>query len=100
MNIISGKGIHNAEQGAKRAYNLVARQAINFALQNARRLYPALDSHLDAMTVPIQWQLDLQWLDDAEIQAINRETRGKDKPTDVLSFPVWEGETIFPDAAR
>ena len=42
----------------------------------------------------MQWQLDLQWLDDAEIQTLNRDTRGKDKPTDVLSFPVWEGETF------
>ena len=88
------KGIYAASQNAKRAHNLVARQAINLALQNARRLYPALDSHLKTMRVPVQWQLDLQWIDDAEMQTLNRDTRGKDKPTDVLSFPVWEGETF------
>ena len=44
------------------------------------------------MSVPAQWQVDLQWVDDAEIQTLNRDTRGKNKPTDVLSFPVWEGE--------
>ena len=94
MKVISGKGICAASQGAKRAHNLVARQAIKLALQRAQPLYPALASHLENMAVPAQWQLDLQWLDDEEIQLINRETRGKDKPTDVLSFPVWEGEAF------
>ena len=28
--------------------------------------------------------------DDAEVQALNREWRGKDKPTNVLSFPRLE----------
>ena len=79
---------------AKRAHNLVARAAIKLALQNAQPLYSALNSHLNAITVPVQWHLDLQWLGDDEIQTINRQTRGKDKPTDVLSFPVWEGETF------
>jgi len=29
---------------------------------------------------------------DEDIRALNRETRGVDAPTDVLSFPAWEGE--------
>ena len=36
---------------------------------------------------------------DPEIQALNREWRGKDKPTDVLSFSQIEsGEFPFPEA--
>ena len=93
-NVIGGRGIHNASQGAKRAHNLVARQAIKLALQNAHSLYPALNSHLETMQVPVEWHLDLQWIEDAEMQTLNRDTRGKDKPTDVLSFPVWEGESF------
>ncbi len=101
-NRTSGKFVHNAEQGAKRAHNLIARAAINLALQHAQTLYPALESHLKTMTVPAQPQIDLQWIDDAEMQTLNRDTRGKDKPTDVLSFPVWEGETfpIPPDQSE
>ena len=32
--------------------------------------------------------------DDAELQALNREWRGKDKPTNVLSFPMLEAEEL------
>ena len=33
--------------------------------------------------------------DDAEVQALNREWRGKDKPTNVLSFPMLEREDLL-----
>ena len=32
----------------------------------------------------------LQFADDAEVHVLNREWRGKDKPTNVLSFPMLE----------
>ena len=35
--------------------------------------------------------LSISLVDDREIQELNREHRGKDKPTDVLSFPLYEG---------
>ena len=34
--------------------------------------------------------VSLVFADDAELQALNREWRGKDKPTNVLSFPMLE----------
>ncbi len=33
--------------------------------------------------------------DDAEVHALNREWRGKDKPTNVLSFPMLESEDLL-----
>ena len=36
--------------------------------------------------------ITLRVVDDAEIQTLNREYRGKDKPTNVLSFPSDEEE--------
>ena len=34
--------------------------------------------------------LSVKLSDDAEVQAMNRDFRGFDKPTNVLSFPVWD----------
>jgi probable rRNA maturation factor len=35
-------------------------------------------------------------MDDTEVQALNRDYRGKDKPTDVLSFPLFETDDDDP----
>ncbi len=40
-------------------------------------------------------ELALLLTDDAEMQQLNRDWRGKDKPTDVLSFPADEMEAPF-----
>ena len=37
-------------------------------------------------------ELSILFVDDEEIKRLNREYRKKDKPTDVLSFPMREGE--------
>lgn len=44
-------------------------------------------------------ELSIMFTDDEEIHALNRDYRKKDKPTDVLSFPMREGEfgDINPD---
>ena len=38
------------------------------------------------------YELSLSLVDDAEIHQLNRSWRGKDRPTDVLSFSLREGE--------
>lgn len=37
----------------------------------------------------------LLFADDAEVHALNREWRGKDKPTNVLSFPMLERDDLL-----
>ncbi len=37
-------------------------------------------------------EVSVSFVDNEEIHKLNLEYRGKDKPTDVLSFPMWEGE--------
>lgn len=39
-------------------------------------------------------EVSLSLVDDAAIQALNREHRGLDRPTDVLSFSQLEGEAL------
>lgn len=41
---------------------------------------------------PILYSVDVTLLGDDEIAALNRDYRHKNKPTDVLSFSLWEGE--------
>jgi probable rRNA maturation factor len=54
----------------------------------------------EGVTGPVLLTLTL--VDDDEIQAINREHRGIDRPTDVLSFSLVEGTEAFalPPGAR
>jgi probable rRNA maturation factor len=42
-------------------------------------------------------ELSIVLCDDAFIHPLNRDYRGKDRPTDVLSFPQREGEESDPD---
>jgi probable rRNA maturation factor len=57
--------------------------------------WEALTSRAAAALVPLSPELahhrlsaSLLFTSDAEVQALNREWRGKDKPTNVLSFPM------------
>ena len=43
--------------------------------------------------------VSLLFADDAEVHALNREWRGKDQPTNVLSFPMLEREELLALAA-
>lgn len=89
------RAIFNASNGAKRSHNLIVRQTVKRVLGAAKSLYPALQMQLESIGNPL-WELDIAFTDDAAMQALNAEHRGKNKPTDVLSFPVWEGDYVFP----
>lgn len=53
------------------------------------RFQPAVKATLKAAGVE-QGHLAVEVVDESRIRSLNREHRGKDKPTDVLSFPVDE----------
>lgn len=62
-----------------------------------RRLATLGESLLRAEGWPTDVEVDLWLSTDPEIHALNREHRGKDRPTDVLSFPQYEpGERPTP----
>lgn len=42
-------------------------------------------------------EISLVLTDDAEIQSLNAQWRGEDKPTDVLSFPIYEPNELPDD---
>jgi probable rRNA maturation factor len=50
----------------------------------ARKLLREVDEADSALSISL--------VDDERIRALNREHRGKDKPTDVLSFPLYDPE--------
>jgi probable rRNA maturation factor len=53
---------------------------------DARRLLRALDEEAAELTVTL--------VDDEEVRRLNRDYRGKDRPTDVLAFAMREGERV------
>ncbi len=55
----------------------------------AELLQRVIPAALEAEGVPFPCEVDVLFTDDAGIQAINREQRDVDRPTDVLSFPMF-----------
>ena len=72
--------------------------ALDISLRDDIRLpedwFPLMDRlwqfFCDQEDVPCEAIVDLTFCNDAQIQEINREHRGVDAPTDVLSFPMFE----------
>ena len=71
----------------------------------------AIEKTLDALKTPKLGELSLAFINDTDIQKLNRDYRGKDKPTNVLSFPdhgpapllgdiVFAFETVEREAAE
>ena len=51
-----------------------------------------IHSTLEAEGIDVKCEINVLVTDDAGIQIINRESRNLDKPTDVLSFPMFQLE--------
>ncbi|MBX3598967.1 MAG: rRNA maturation RNase YbeY [Rhizobiaceae bacterium] len=56
----------------------ICRRAVDAALEETGRVLPAMDS-----------ELSILFTDDSHIQQLNAQWRGKDKATNVLSFPAF-----------
>jgi len=56
--------------------------------RTAKKLLEAVDERQSALSI--------SFVDDDEIRELNRAHRGKDKPTDVLSFPLLEEGEVHP----
>lgn len=57
-----------------------------------------LTAGLDDAEIDFPCEISLTFTDDEKIRALNKEYRGKDAPTDVLSFPLFEnGEIEYDD---
>jgi len=64
---------------------------------DASRIQMIFERVDEMVDIPQRWILDIAFLSDAEIQALNRDHRGIDKTTDVLSFHYFED---FSDVAE
>lgn len=60
----------------------------------ALRAVEAIAVHAPELANP-RLSVSLLFADDGEVHALNREWRGKDKPTNVLSFPMLEREDLL-----
>jgi probable rRNA maturation factor len=59
--------------------------------------YEKIVQLIDAEIGELSGQLNLVFCDDKKIQELNRDYRNKDKVTDVLSFPYFDGGTSEED---
>lgn len=48
---------------------------------------------------PYSAEVSVTFIDNKKIHKLNREHRDQDKPTDVLSFPMWEREELYDGSA-
>lgn len=62
--------------------------SFSFDVEEVARL--VVDATLDIVRCPYESEIDLLLTHDEEIHEMNREHRGIDRPTDVLSFPMLE----------
>ncbi len=72
------------------------KKQLQTALQTALRMAPPLFPSLKTQVSNTGFALDFSMVDDAKIHELNRAYLGKDRPTDVLSFALWEEADGFP----
>jgi probable rRNA maturation factor len=66
---------------------------LNLAERAAREALRA-SSYSHLLSAPFNISISIKLSDNDEVQALNAQWRGKDKPTNVLSFPMLDGDEI------
>lgn len=69
------------------------------AVRSAARLALARGVGANGLVLPRQVELSIVLADDAAQQQLNRDWRGIDRPTNVLSFPSWRPDAPAPPGA-
>ena len=92
--------LHLPAQTGVRTLGALVRRAASLSVERtlqgkSKLLFPTLREQFDGADSAFSFSLDVSWTDDGQIRTINSDYRSKDKPTDVLSFPFWEGESLF-----
>ena len=60
----------------------------------AARAAVARTPHGELITTPAHVEISVRLTSDDEVHALNRQYRGKDKPTNVLSFPMVQADLL------
>lgn len=74
-----------------------AQEKIDLEETVLNRLQEGIDAVADLNGLAEEAEVDVTIVDDEEIHELNRQYRGMDKPTDVLSFALDEGEEDEPE---
>lgn len=77
--------IDQTQAGISRYYHDLVTSVIDFAGQ--------------ALALPDDTEMSITFVNNDDIQRYNREYRGVDKPTDVISFAIEEGDDVFEQIA-
>ncbi|MGN0242682.1 MAG: rRNA maturation RNase YbeY [Lachnospiraceae bacterium] len=80
--------------------NLEKETRIGLGVNEENIIRTVIEAALDYVKCPYEAEISVLLVDNEAIHEINREYRGIDRPTDVLSFPMLEYETpgvLFPD---
>lgn len=67
-------------------WETLATEAVTAALR--------ISPHAEMLTTAYTAEVSIRLTDDDEVQALNRQYRGKDKPTNVLSFPMVQDDLL------
>ena len=78
--------------------NLVFEQLSLQKFTISRNIRKCIQETLNAEGIDVRCEINVLVTDDAGIRIINRESRNLDKPTDVLSFPMFQLEAGNPPA--
>ena len=70
---------------------------LDLGFDGAALIRQAIERVLEMETCPFECEIEVLITDNASMQEINREERGIDAPTDVLSFPMvsWKAPACF-----